>query len=67
MLLRRTEKMCISCLRPTQTEEQPAGNRQQGNGYPGKDGDVVERVAANNESQIKGKGLAHLLTLCQKR
>ena len=48
-------------------EEQPAGNKQQGNGYPGKDGDVVERLVANNESQIKGKGLAHPPAPRQKR
>lgn len=59
--------MCISCLLPAKMEEPPAGNRQEGNGYPAKDGDVVERLAANNESPIKGKGLAHLPTPHQKR
>ena len=60
-------KKCINRLLPAKTEERPAGNKQQGNGYPGKDGDVVERLAANNESQIKGKGLAHLPAPRQKR
>lgn len=59
--------MRISRLLPTKREEQPAGNRQQGNGYPDKDGDIVQWLAANNESPIKGKGLAHLPAPHQKR
>lgn len=52
---------------PAKTGEQPSGNRQQGNGYPGEDRDVVERLVANNERPIKGKGLAHLPTPRYKR
>lgn len=52
---------------PAKTGGRLSGNRQQGNGYPSKDEDVVERLVANNESPIKGKGLAHRPAPRQKR
>jgi len=51
---------------PAKTEEGLSGNRQLGNGYPSKDGDV-ERLVANNESPVQGKGLAPLPAPRQKR
>lgn len=44
--------MRISCL----CRDGGTTGQQRGNGYPSEDIDV-EQLAANNESQIKGKGL----------